>query len=73
MSAAPSALIETRESTRNYALEGQYIRNYRGFGQTDGKSPRRQAKMKLVSVGYTARQIPRPAEVRRIFGMTAVE
>jgi hypothetical protein len=30
-------------------------------------------KMKLVSVGHTARRIPRPAEVRRIFGMTAVE
>jgi hypothetical protein len=64
MSAAPSALVESRESTRNYALAGQYIRNYRGFGQTAGKSPRRPAKMKLVSIGY---------KVRRIFGMTAVE
>jgi hypothetical protein len=34
---------------------------------------REEAKMKLVSVGYTARQIPRPAELGRIFGMSAVE
>jgi hypothetical protein len=74
MSAAPSARCDTRESTRNYGWKAIYQK----WPRLDAQGMKESAMVGQNETGFwrllvsnNPREIPRPAEVLRIFWMTA--